>query len=254
MRRWRSAISRRSPRTWPTWPIGRSGALRCRKPCRRNRSTDARLRNWTSGRAGLQAASAPRQSSPASTVGLCEDLCPGGTAGVRTLSPGSRRVIGQLVGCPVVFAVDVRDGEIQRPRQLAASPIQRIQPRAATGVQPGHLLHHDFRIGIHVQRFWPSPRPHAAGLPAGPRIRRRCCPGAQSTWQCAPCRRSPLFDHDANTRGPRISVGTAVDIGHQDRHQLSSIRCVTRGASSRALRGSCSPIADYPAVASVLKR
>jgi hypothetical protein len=53
-------------------------------------------------------------------------------------------VIGKAVGFLVVMSRNVCDGELERASQLAAGPIQRVQPRAAAGVLPSHLLDNKF--------------------------------------------------------------------------------------------------------------
>jgi len=63
------------------------------------------------------------------------------------------RGLRQPVGFGIIFAGNVRDGEIQAPRQLAAGPVQGIQARTATGIFAQHLPHHHLRIRINVQRL-----------------------------------------------------------------------------------------------------
>ena len=47
-----------------------------------------------------------------------------------------------------MFAADVGDGKIEGVGQLAADPIQRIQPRTAAVVLTPHLPDHHFGVGV----------------------------------------------------------------------------------------------------------
>ena len=62
--------------------------------------------------------------------------------------PGS--AAGQLIGFPVKFTANVRDGENERTGQFHANPVQRVQPRAAAVVFARHLPNDHFRIRIDV--------------------------------------------------------------------------------------------------------
>ena len=66
-------------------------------------------------------------------------------------SPLQRR-LRQVVGLDVILAGNMRDREFERARQFAASPMKRIQTRAAAGVFPRHLTNYNLRIGVDVQR------------------------------------------------------------------------------------------------------
>src|SRR5579862_7439829 len=61
------------------------------------------------------------------------------------------RGLRQTVRLNVEFALDMRNRELQRTRQFATSPVQRVETRAATLILPGHLPHHHLRVGIDVQ-------------------------------------------------------------------------------------------------------
>ena len=50
----------------------------------------------------------------------------------------------QVVGFCIVFARNMRNGELKRAGQFSAGPVQRIKPWTATGVFPRHLLDHYF--------------------------------------------------------------------------------------------------------------
>ena len=63
-----------------------------------------------------------------------------------------QRRLRQPIGLGVMFARNVRNGELQRTRQLAAGPVQRIETFAAAGIFAGHLPHYNLRIGENVQR------------------------------------------------------------------------------------------------------
>src|SRR5215813_1519259 len=61
-------------------------------------------------------------------------------------------VIGQAVSFLVLFARDVGDAELKGSRELAAHPVQRIEPGTAAGVLAGHLLDDQFRVRINAER------------------------------------------------------------------------------------------------------
>ena len=51
----------------------------------------------------------------------------------------------------VLITLDVIDGKGERPGQLAAGPVQRVKPRAAAPIEPGHLLDDDLGVRVNVQ-------------------------------------------------------------------------------------------------------
>lgn len=121
--------------------------------------------------------------------------------------------IGQAVGFAVDAAADVRNREIQGSGQLAAGPVQGIKTRATALVFAGHLFHHDLGVGINVQAAGVGGERELQGFhqgdvfgdvavltsnPLGDADRPRFCP----------------FNNDPNASRPRISLGSAVDVGH----------------------------------------
>src|SRR5216683_158837 len=59
--------------------------------------------------------------------------------------------ISQPVGFNIVFTRNMRYREVERAGQFSTGPMQRIEPRTATGVFPRHLFDHDFGIGKNVE-------------------------------------------------------------------------------------------------------
>src|SRR5579864_4104048 len=132
------------------------------------------------------------------------------------LRPAQRR-LRQAVRLRIVFPRHVRDGELQRPRQLPAGPVQRVEPRTAADILPGHLPDHYFRIGIYVQ-FVGFERHrvlqgfhqggilgHVVVLVADPLSDAHRAAGAAA-------------NDDSNARRTRIPQATAVHIGHKLGH------------------------------------
>jgi hypothetical protein len=122
--------------------------------------------------------------------------------------------VGQAVGLRIVFAADVRDREFQTPSQLATGPIERIEAGAATGIYPGHLFDHYFRIGIDVQFMSLEQHRTLQGfkksrifgdivvLPADPL-------GDSERFMAG-----AINDH-SNAGWPRISQRATIDVGHE---------------------------------------
>src|SRR5262249_50555124 len=83
------------------------------------------------------------------------DLCcyGSGCAVIRYRLPAKPYgVVGQAVGLLVLFARDVGDAELKGSRELAAHPVQRVEPGTAAGVLAGHLLDDQFRVRINAER------------------------------------------------------------------------------------------------------
>ena len=125
--------------------------------------------------------------------------------------------ICQPVGFNVVFARDVRYGEVERTGQFLAGPMQGIKSRAAAGVFPRHLLDHDFGIGKYME-----------------------CSGAKLYRELQCFEKSDVLgnivvvmsnrfvyfdrtvrrtvDHDADSGGARVPERSAIDVGNEIRH------------------------------------
>ena len=132
---------------------------------------------------------------------------------MAALSPPQRR-LRQPVCLGIELPPHVRDGELQRPRQLSAGPVQGVKSRAAAHVFASHLPHHHFGIGIDVEflrvaldRVLQSF--HQRGV-LGNIIVLVPDPFGDPNRPI----RQPA-DYNPNTRWPRISQASAVYIGHQ---------------------------------------
>lgn len=139
----------------------------------------------------------------------------------------ARGVIGQAVGFDVSFAGNMRDGEIERARQFAAHPMQRVKTRTAAGILTGHLLHHEFRIGVDVE----SSRLEIKRTLKS--FEKRSVFGDIVVVMANPFRNADHFairlgDHHANARRTRAAVGTAIDMGDQIRHLSSHLQHAAR--------------------------
>src|ERR1019366_3597779 len=143
------------------------------------------------------------------------------------------RMVGQVVGLAIVFALNVLDGEVNRSRQFAAGPIQRMQARAAAGVFAGHLLDPHFGVRINMHRdgvlqglqqgdvfcyvivLMPDPAGDANGFAVG------------------------TFNYDSNPGWSGISVRAAVHVGYEIGHSTPTyIQCFSASDWSRANSGS----------------
>src|ERR1019366_1788404 len=148
------------------------------------------------------------------------------------------RVVGQLVGLAVVFALNVLDGEVNRSRQFAAGPVQRMQARAAAGGFAGHLLDHHFGVRIDMQRLGLDGDGVLQGLKQGNvfgYVVVLMPDPAGDTGNFAVV----AFNDDANPGGPGISVRAAVHIGYEIGHSTPTyIRCFSLCNLSRANFGS----------------
>src|SRR5271157_5244727 len=137
------------------------------------------------------------------------------------------RVVGQFVGLAIVLAADVRDGKINRARQLAAGPIQGVKTRAAAGVLARHLLDHDLRVGINAK----GASVDRDGVLQG--LEQRNVLGHVVVLVPDPSCNAGRFavessDHDSNTRRPGIPVRATVHIGYQIGHRIPYLtRCYT---------------------------
>lgn len=124
---------------------------------------------------------------------------------------------GQTVGLGIVFAGDVRYGEVERPGQFSTNPIQRVQLRAAAGVFSTHLLHDHFGIRKHVQRLG------AESQGAVQRFQKRNILGDIVILVPDPLLDSDgaifaTINHHSNTRGTRIPQRAAIHVGNKIRH------------------------------------
>jgi hypothetical protein len=130
-------------------------------------------------------------------------------------------VVRQLVGFRILMPRNVGDGKAQRLRQFATRPIQGVQGSVPTGVDSGHLLDYQQRVGKDMQgtsalgegKLQCFQQGHVLGyvvvLAAYPSGQRGFTAGGVSY-------------HDANSGGPGIAVRTAVDVSHQILHLLTS--------------------------------
>ena|SRR5689334_18989051 len=123
-------------------------------------------------------------------------------------------VVGQAIGFHVVFAADVCDGKTQRPCQLAASPVQRIKTGTAAGVLATHLLNDDFRIGKNVQDFGFQSESQLQSLEESYVLGNVVVLAADPLGN-ADLAAESVFEYDADARGPRIAVRTAVHVGYE---------------------------------------
>jgi len=119
----------------------------------------------------------------------------------------------------------VRDGKLHRPRQLAASPVQRVEPWAATGVLSRHLPDHYFRIGIHMQFLGLQGYRILQSFHQGG-IFRNVIVLMANPLRDAHCAIRATTNYDPNARRPRISQATAVHIGYEFRHRCDFRFCL----------------------------
>jgi len=135
-------------------------------------------------------------------------------AEAESLLPPPQRRLRQPVRLSVVFTRHVRDGKLQSARQLAAGPVQRVEPRTAAGILPRHLPHHYFRVGIDMQllrleRYGVLQSFHQRGV-----FRDVVVLIADPLRDMYRTIDTPV-DHHSNARRARISQAPAVDVGHQ---------------------------------------
>src|ERR1019366_134595 len=148
------------------------------------------------------------------------------------------RVVGQLVGLAVVFALNVLDGEVNRSRQFAAGPVQGMQARAAAGVFAGHLLDHHFGVRINMQRLGVDRDGVLQGLEQGDVF---CYvivlmpdPAGDANGFAV-----GTFNYDSNPGWSGISVRAAVHVGYEIGHSTPTyIQCFSASDWSRANSGS----------------
>jgi len=76
----------------------------------------------------------------------------------------------------------MRNGKIQRPRQLAARPVQGIEQGAPALVYPVICFTTTCESEYTCSRRAFKPSAHCKASP-GPHIRRHYCPASQSTWR-----------------------------------------------------------------------
>src|SRR5580658_2001592 len=164
---------------------------------------------WKSG------ASAPRKGEQSGRA-----LAPVVLNPRREGSPPPRRRLRQPVRFRVILARPARNGKRQRPRQLPASPMQRVESLAAARILPGHLSHYNFRIRIHMQllrlaRYRVLQRFHQR------RVLRDVVILMPNPFRDAHRSAGATADHHSNPRRPRIPQAPAVHISHQLRHHSS---------------------------------
>ena len=128
----------------------------------------------------------------------------------------------QLIGFAVVFAVDVRDREVQRAGELAAGPMQGVKTRAATGILAGHLANDNLRIGEDPQ----SLRVKYQGVLQG--FQQSHVLGHVIVLVADPFGDPDLLSicrlhYYANARWAGIAVRAAVNVGNKNRQRHSLI-------------------------------
>jgi hypothetical protein len=127
------------------------------------------------------------------------------------LSHGST---GQLISLGVVCSRNVRDGEIQGARQLAAGPMQGVEAGTATEVLASHLADDDLGIRVNVQGLG------LQGDGALQGFHERDVFGDVVILVADPLgdadgATGAAVDHHPNTRWPWIAQGTTVYVGHK---------------------------------------
>jgi hypothetical protein len=126
--------------------------------------------------------------------------------------------VRQAIRLGIVLAADVRDGELERTRQLLAHPVEGIEARAPAGVLALHLPDHDFGIGEDVQR---------RRLPINgvlQRFQQRgilshiviMLPDPAGDPDLVPIR---VLDDNTNPGRTRVAMGAAVDVSDKMRHR-----------------------------------
>jgi len=120
-------------------------------------------------------------------------------------------MVGELVGLAVRLAVDVKDREIKGAGQLAAGPVERVQPWAATRVLSGHLTDYYLRVGENVQHLSLQFQSVLQGFEQGDIF------GDIVVLVPDPLRdpdflASRILEHDANPGRSRTAMGTTINV------------------------------------------
>lgn len=128
--------------------------------------------------------------------------------------------IGKAVGFEVAAACNVGNRKCQRAGKFPTGPVQRVEPRAAARIFAVHLSDHDLGVRIDVQSFGVVADGMLQGLEQGHVF------GDIVVLQAYPFGDAGsfagrVFDDHANSRRPRISVGPAVNVSNQMRHDVT---------------------------------
>jgi hypothetical protein len=122
----------------------------------------------------------------------------------------------------------MRDGEFQRPRELAADPVQGIEARAAAGVFTPHLTHHYFGIRVDVQLGGFEGQGTLQGFEQCDVFGYVVVLVSDPAGDLDSGRSFGAFNYDTNTGRPRVSMGAAIHVGYETGHPYFSVHLKMR--------------------------
>ena len=129
-------------------------------------------------------------------------------------------MVREAVGLPVFFPGNVDDAEFHRAGQLAADPVQRIEPRGAALVLAGHLLDHEFGVRENLQGLGVELEGVLQGFKEGDVFGHVIVLVADPTGD-ADATAVRFFDYDADARRPRAPMTSAINVSYKMRHLTS---------------------------------
>ena len=159
-----------------------------------------------------------RRTEPMFTSAEAYPLGSGRCACAKFLLPPADGGIREGVGFGVFLTSDVGNGEIERARKFAASPVQGIEHGARAAVDAGHLLDHDFGVGEHMQALGLEGERTLQGFDQGDVFGDVVVLAANPLGD-ADGTGSRAVHYHANAGWPGVSLGAAVDVCHQIRHR-----------------------------------
>lgn len=126
-------------------------------------------------------------------------------------------MIRELIGFAIVFAGNVRYREVQGTCEFAAGPVQGIEAWAATGVFAGHLAYYDLGVREDAQHFGLEREGMLQGFEQsyvfGDVVVLMSDPFGDPDLLAL-----RILNDDANPRGARIAVRSAIHVGNKNRH------------------------------------